>query len=127
MQEYSCTVIKDNITYRSTLSGIRPLMNWLTSQPEILENSYVIDKVVGKASALLLTYGKAQKIHGLTMSKAGHEILERYGIEHSWDVMVDYIQNMDHTDMCPMEKKVINIDDPKEAYQTFLTVFTKKQ
>lgn len=125
MEEVSCTVIKDNKIYQSYLSGIRPLMNWLMKEPQILEGSYVIDKVVGKASALLLLYGKASRIHGKTMSKAADEILTRYGIEHSYDTLADYIVNREGTDMCPMEKKVREIDDPANAYKAFLAMFSE--
>ena len=117
--QYTCTVIKDNKVYRSSLSGIRPLLNWLNNDPELLKNSYVIDKVVGKASALLLAYGKTAKIHGITMSKAADKTLTDLGIEHSYDLLVDHIQNIARTDMCPMEKKVIDVDDPEAAYKIF--------
>lgn len=125
MKDITCTVIKENKVYQSELKGIRPLMNWLTQQPEVLKDSYVIDKVVGKASALLLIYGGVSRIHGKTMSKTAEEILKHYQVEHSYDELVDYIINNDGTDMCPMEKKVINIDSPEEAFQTFLQVFQK--
>ena len=65
----TCTVIQGDQTYVSDLPGLRPLMNWLHQSPEIFEGSYVIDKVVGKASAMLLTYGGARKIHGKLMSR----------------------------------------------------------
>ena len=126
MNDITCTVIKDDKVWQSDLPGLRPLMNWLDNEPEILEGSYVIDKVVGKASALLLVYGKAARIHGKTMSKTADAVLTRYGIEHSWDVMVDYIENNSHTDMCPMEKKVVDIEDPDVAYKTFHDFFEQK-
>ena len=121
----TCTVIKGNITYTSTLNGLRPLMHWLLNDPEVLKDSYVIDKVVGKASAMLLTYGGAKKIHGITMSKAADQFLTERGIEHSYDILVDYIINNDGTDMCPMEKRVVNITEPEQAFETFKPIFQK--
>ena len=126
MAEVVCTVINDGRIWESDLPGLRPLMYWLNNEPEVLKGSYVIDKVVGKASALLLTYGGSVKVHGKTMSKTADEILTRYGIEHTWDVMVDFIENNTRTDMCPMEKKVVDIDDPAEAYKTFHDFFQQK-
>lgn len=126
MNDITCTVIKAEKVWQSDWPGLRPLMNWLDNEPEVLEKSYVIDKVVGKASALLLVYGKAVRVYGKTMSKAADEILTRYGIEHTWDVMVDFIENNTRTDMCPMEKKVVDIDDPAEAYKTFHDFFQQK-
>ena len=119
------TVIKGNVTYISTLPGLRPVMNILLNEPDYFQGSYVIDKVVGKASAMLLTYGGAVRIHGITMSKAADEFLTKSGIEHSYGTMVDYIINNDGTDMCPMEKKVINLSEPQEAFETFRPIFQK--
>ena len=119
------TVIKGNVTYISTLPGLRPVMNILLNEPDYFQGSYVIDKVVGKASAMLLTYGGASRIHGITMSKAADEFLTKRGIEHSYDTLVDYIINNDGTDMCPMEKKVISVNEPQEAFETFRPIFQK--
>lgn len=117
---YTCTVIKDGTKiYRSVESGICPLIHWLRDDPTFFEHSYVIDKVIGKASALLLIYGKAAKVHGQTMSQAAEKVLQQHQIEYSYDQLVDHIENRDHTGMCPMEQKVINIDSAQEAFELF--------
>lgn len=126
MEEVTCTVIKENKIWQSNLPGLRPLMNWLLNEPEIIEGSYVIDKIVGKAAAMLLIYGKASRVHGKTMSKASDEVLTAHGIEHSWDVLVDHIVNRDGTDMCPMEKKVLDVTEPQEAFEVFRNMFEPK-
>ncbi len=125
MENITCTVIKDGKTYESDLGGLRPLMKWLSTEPELLKDSYVIDKVVGKASAMLLTYGQVRKIHGKLMSKPADEFLTAHNIEHTWDTMVDYIKNQDLTDMCPMEKKVRDLKEPEEAFAALSPIFLK--
>lgn len=122
----TCTVIQGNQTYVSDLPGLRPLMNWLHQSPEIFEGSYVIDKVVGKASAMLLTYGGARKIHGKLMSRPADEFLTAHGIEHTYDVMTDYILNQDQSDMCPMEKRVKDLKEPEEAFAALRPIFIKE-
>ena len=122
----TCTVIQGNQTYVSDLPGLRPLMNWLNQSPEIFEGSYVIDKVVGKASAMLLTYGGARKIHGKLMSRPADEFLTAHGIEHTYDVMTDYILNQDQSDMCPMEKRVKDLKEPEEAFAALKPIFIKE-
>ena len=122
----SCTVIKNGQFTLSQLTGLKPLIRWLNEQPDLIRDSYVIDRIVGKASALLLVYGGARKVHGLTMSRKADEILTAHGIEHSWDVLTDYIVNRTKTGMCPMEQRVVNIDDPEEAYHLFKEVFAEK-
>ena len=122
----TCTVIQGDQTYVSDLPGLRPLMNWLHQSPEIFEGSYVIDKVVGKASAMLLTYGGARKIHGKLMSRPADEFLTAHGIEHTYDVMTDYILNQDQSDMCPMEKRVKDLKEPEEAFAALRPIFIKE-
>ena len=122
----TCTVIQGDQTHVSDLPGLRPLMNWLHRSPEILEGSYVIDKVVGKASAMLLTYGGAKKIHGKLMSKPADEFLTAHGIEHTYDVLTDYILNQDQSDMCPMEKRVKDLKEPEEAFAALKPIFIKE-
>jgi len=116
-QQTTCTVIKDGSRiYRSSQGGLRPLLSWLADDPDLLKDSYVIDKVVGKASAPLLAYGGVARVHGQTMSRTGADVLDAHGIEYSYDALVDHVLNKDRTDMCPMEKKVAAIDDPAQAY-----------
>ena len=122
-KEVTLTVVKENKIYQSTLDGLKPLFNWLLNEPEVLDGAYVIDKIVGRASAFLLIYGKAAKIHGKTMSKGADELLTRYGIEHSYDVLVDIIINRDGTDMCPMEKKVRDLTEPEQAFEALRPIF----
>lgn len=122
----TCTVIQGDQTYVSDLPGLRPLMNWLHQSPEIFEGSYVIDKVVGKASAMLLTYGGAKKIHGKLMSRPADEFLTAHGIEHTYDVLTDYILNQDQSDMCPMEKRVKDLKEPEEAFAALKPIFIKE-
>ncbi len=118
--QYTCTVIQDDTKiYRSTLTGIKPLVYWLREQPQILKGSYVIDKIVGKASALLLIYGQAGRVHGLTMSKAAVAVLTAHNIPFSYDTLTDFIENRDKTGMCPMEQKVVDVDDPQKAFAIF--------
>ncbi|MBQ1757290.1 MAG: DUF1893 domain-containing protein [Erysipelotrichaceae bacterium] len=122
----TCTVIQGDQTHVSDLPGLRPLMNWLHQSPEIFEGSYVIDKVVGKASAMLLTYGGARKIHGKLMSRPADEFLTAHRIEHTYDVLTDYILNQDQSDMCPMEKRVKDLKEPEEAFAALKPIFIKE-
>ena len=121
--EHSCIVIKGDQTYVSDLTGLKPLISWLRESPEILKGSYVIDKIVGKASALLLVYAGAARVHGETISRTAEKVLQEHGIEYSYDIMTDYIINRMNTGMCPMESKVVDVDSPEEAYAIFSQIF----
>ena len=117
MSEVTCTLIKDNGIYQSSAKGIKPLLLWINNDPQLIENSYVIDKIVGKASALLLIYAKISKVHGKTMSVDADRVLSEHNIEHSYDILTEHIINRENTGLCPMEIKVADIEDPSEAYQ----------
>ncbi|MBR0384922.1 MAG: DUF1893 domain-containing protein [Erysipelotrichaceae bacterium] len=123
INDVTLTVIKNGKIYQSDLDGLKPVFYFLLREPEILKDSYVIDKIVGKASAMLLIQGGVGRVHGKTMSKAADEMLTAHGIERTWDVMVDYIINRDGTDMCPMEKKVRDLHEPVEAFETLKPIF----
>ena len=45
------------------------------------------------------------------------EILEKYNIPYEYKTLVDKIINRTGDDICPMEKTVQDVDDPKIAYE----------
>ena len=115
-------LLKDDVTlvlkrngeiYTSAYSGIRPVLQFLSEG--LLEDAEVADKVVGKASAMLMVKGKVSAVYAALISEAGMEILEHYGIPYRYGKKVPYIVNRDGTDMCPMEKTVKDIEDLEEA------------
>lgn len=95
--------------------GVRPVITYL--EHNNFRNAYVGDRCIGKASALLLVYGKAKKVYTPLISKPAIKVFEEYNVEYFADVVVDNIKNSDGTDLCPMEKKVQDIDSPKKAYK----------
>lgn len=115
----SCIVIKnDKIEYEVDGRGVMPLRKAYEEHPGLLEDAFVVDKIIGKAAAVIIILGGAKKAHGLIMSHAARDYLTEYGVEISFDVCVDIITGMDGTGICPIEKSVLDIADPKEAYQS---------
>lgn len=102
--------------YYSTSSGIKPVISKLNENIEYFKGLSVADKIIGKASAMLLTLSKVKHVDALVLSKAGKDIFDKYNIEYTYVELVDYIINRKGDDMCPMEKTVANIDDLNEAY-----------
>jgi hypothetical protein len=112
----SCFAYLKNGEYTSQYSGIRPLLQPLNKDKTFFEDAIVIDKVVGKSAAFLVLYGKVKKVHAFIMSEHAKNLLDLYSIDYSYDKLVPYIVNNIKTDMCPMEKTVLNIDDIEEAF-----------
>lgn len=103
--------------YFSTDKGIKPILLKLNENIHYFKDLVVADKIIGKASAMLLVLSGVKEVNALVLSKSGKNILEKYGIAYSCEQLVEYIINRKGDDMCPMEKTVAGIDDLKQAYQ----------
>ena len=104
--------------YSSGASGITPLVEAIdTLGRRELKDSIVVDKIIGKASALLICYFGAKKAIAKVMSMGGLKVLERFGVEHFADTMVSEIRNRTDTDFCPFEKLVLKVEKPAEAFR----------
>ena len=114
--EATCVLMKDGIIIDKTSGiGVKPILGFLESNN--LKQMQVADKVIGKAAAMLLTLGGVTYVHGEIMSKSGQDYLQKNGIANSYGLLVENIINRDGTDLCPLEKSVVDIDDLQEGYQ----------
>lgn len=114
----ACVVIKEDSTVmQSELTGIRPLIGWLGEDKCSLKGAATADRVVGKAAALLMLYGKVSEVYAQLISDSAAASLEQAGVPFTYGKKVPYIMNRDKTGMCPMEQRCLNIDSPKEAYE----------
>ena len=114
----TCAVInKNGIVHTEHGRGVSPLLNIFKTQPDILKNAFVVDKIIGKAAAMILVSGGVSRAYGIVMSEAGREYLEKHGILAGYNECVDIISNRDGTDMCPIEKSVIDTDDYKKGLE----------
>ena len=115
--DHSLLVYKDgNITFQDE-HGIQPLL--IQIKKKGLKNAIAVDKVIGKAAALLMVYGKVKQVHTNIIAKDAIPVFEKYKVEYSYNEVVDYIQNNKKDGLCPMEQKVLNVDSPKKAYKIF--------
>ena len=103
--------------YYSYETGIKPVINRLNESLNYFDGLIVADKIIGKASAMLLILSGVKEVYCIVLSKAGQKILEEYNITYHYDELTDYIINRKGDDMCPMEKTVANINNLNEAYK----------
>ncbi|MBS5113045.1 MAG: DUF1893 domain-containing protein [Coprobacillus cateniformis] len=106
--------IQDTI-YTSQLKGIAPLINPMKENQLFFKDAIVVDRVIGKAAAMLLALSQVQYIYAYVLSRKAREILDAYKIDYDYEKLADYIVNRDHTGMCPMEKTVYDMTDLNEA------------
>lgn len=95
--------------------GISALMR-LLSEGTDLRGYTAADPIVGKAAALLYVKAEIAGLHAGTLSRGAQVILEQYGIPYSFDLLTDRIINREGTDICPMERTVLEIDEPEAAF-----------
>ena len=112
-------IIKDDETiYSSMAEGIVPLIEPIDHLGlSILVNSVIIDRVVGKAAALLISYVKAREIYTGLLSRGAIVVLKMYKIQYSSKIVVDEILDKNKTKICPFEEAVLDIEDPKKGYE----------
>lgn len=102
--------------YTSKLHGIGPIINPMKEDIYYFEDAIVVDKVIGKATAMLLILSKVKYIYAYVLSEKAKEILEYYHISYDCEKVVPYIINRTHDGMCPMEKTVYDMNDLDEAF-----------
>lgn len=101
--------------YYSYDTGIKPVINRINEDINYFKGLIVADKIIGKASAMLLVLSQVKEIYCVVLSESGKELLDKYGVEYHYENLVPYIINRLGDDMCPMEKTVKDIDDLNEA------------
>ena len=109
-------MIRGGKTFSSEMRGVAPILDLLREDPDALEDGVVADKVIGKAAALLLMYGRIKALYTKVISSHALNVLKDSRIEVVYDKLVPYVINRDGTDMCPMEKLVLEIGSPEEAF-----------
>ena len=114
---HSLLVYKDGQISFQDEHGIKPLL--IQIEKKGLKKAIVVDKVIGKAAALLMVYGKVKQVHTNIIAKDAIAVFEKYKVKYSYNEIVDYIQNVKKDGLCPMEQKVLNVDSPKKAYKIF--------
>lgn len=93
------------------------LASILKENKNALRNSKIADKVVGKVAASVMAVAGIKELYANTLSKVAIPVLEKANIQYSYGKIVDYIQNKNKSDMCPMEKKYKEEMDIIKIYQ----------
>ena len=121
--ECSCVVVKDNkVIYSVNGSGIRPLLNLYKNNKQTLYESYIADKVIGKAAASFFICAEVKEVFGKVVSENALTLLKRYNIPVSYDLLVPDILKIGHDSICPMEK-LSNASDNPEAIISLINHF----
>lgn len=118
--DYSLLAETKSGHYASHAGGILPILQPLIHQGDFFEGAIVIDRVIGKAAALLLIKGRVKFVHAELMSEPAKAVLERAGVAFSYTILCQRIKNKARTGLCPMEASVLDISEPEVAYEILL-------
>ena len=111
-----CVVIRGGRLYPWNGRGVSPLLEFHDHREAgFLRGATVVDKVIGRAAAMIAIAGGAARVHGELMSEDARTLLESRGIVVSYGTLVPRILNADKSDICPLEKSVEGLDDPEQA------------
>lgn len=118
------------IFYCSNDIGVKPILSKLNENINFYQGAEIEDTVVGKAAACLYVLARIKFVYAHTLSETAKKYLEQNNIPFQCDELVKEIRNRTDTDMCPLEKSVMDIDDPilaKKALEKTIENLMKKQ
>ena len=122
---------RDNIVfYTSNDIGVKPILSKINEDMNFYQNADIEDTVVGKAAACLYVLSRIKFVYAHTLSESAKSYLEKNNVSFKYDELVKKIQNRTYTDMCPLEKSVLYIDDPilaKEAIENTIKILMHKK
>ena len=111
---YTCVLSNGEELITSREKGVKPLVQLIDGGRDF-KGFFAADRTVGKAAALLYAYMGVTEVYAFVASEKGADICRSYGIKLSFERLTENIINRTGDDICPMEKTVAEIDDPKEA------------
>ncbi|MGQ9679995.1 MAG: DUF1893 domain-containing protein [Candidatus Bathyarchaeia archaeon] len=115
----SLIIYKDGeIIFESDSRGVRPHIEALEKLGrENLKGTIMLDKIVGRAAALLILYSGASKVYALLVSSGARNLLESREVGLIYREETPFIKVKDGVILCPFERMVQDVSDPEHAYE----------
>ena len=114
-------VYKDgSVIFQSQSKGIRPHLEAIAALGGRLKGTLMVDKIVGRAAALLILYSGAIEVHAGVISRGGRDMLNHAGVRLLYEEETEHIKMVDGRIYCPFEAMVQGIDDPERAYHVIV-------
>lgn len=110
----------EEVVFTSASKGVRPHLEAIDTLGARLKDTTMVDKIVGRAAALLILYGRTAEVHAGVINPGGRKLIEDAGIRLSFDEEIDHIKTVDGRIYCPFEAMVQGIDDPVQAYRAIV-------
>ncbi|MBN2413307.1 DUF1893 domain-containing protein [candidate division KSB1 bacterium] len=127
-QEGLSIIVEKNgkIVFQSYDPMLKPLFTCLNENKELLNDSIVFDKIVGRAAAYLCIIGRVKEIYTPLASESAMKVLDENNIKTGALKTIPLIKNRDNSDMCPMEKLALSCKTPQEFYKKLAEKLSQK-
>ncbi len=114
---YTFVLVKGEQIFTSNGRAVATLMQLLREDSSLLKDSYIADRVIGKAAAMIMHYGGVKEIYADMISDPAVAYLEKHSLPFYYGQRVSNILNRDKSDLCPMERLCLNLDCSQTAYE----------
>lgn len=108
----------DRLIFSSSEKMLLPLLQYIKEYASRCQDVVVMDKIVGRAAAMLLVKACCYEVFSPLASERALEILDRHKILHYFSRVVPVILKPGTEEICPMEKLSSGMDDAEEFYNT---------
>ncbi len=110
----TCVICREGEIFKSTLRGVKPLLELLDSEKNI-KGASVADKVVGKGAAFLYVLLGVCEVYAGVLSESALAVLSENGIKAEYGELAVAIKNRAGDGFCPIETAVRDITCPQTA------------
>jgi len=114
----------ERLIFSSARERLLPLMDYIDGFHRYHQKVIIFDRIMGNAAALLSIKARCQEVYSPLGSQPALETLGKYGIKHHIGVIVPYIQQDGHEEICPMEKLSFN-KGPEEFWQLMVDIINR--
>lgn len=112
---HSICLCKNGEYFTDDGKGISPMMRFI-SEGKNLSGYSAADVIVGKAAAMLFVKSGIVSVYAKILSESGKAFLDSHNIPCAYETLTEKIINRSGTDICPMEKTVVEISDVDKAF-----------
>ena len=110
-----CVLVRKGVLQSRHGRGVMPLLDFYDQTPGKFTDTVVVDKVIGRAAAMIALRGNARAVYGEIMSEDALELLGKHGVPAAYGQLVPRILNAKRDGLCPLEQSVAGIEDPATA------------
>lgn len=114
--EASCVLVREGAIVAEALgSGVLPLLMLLDENRSGMEGADLVDKIVGRAAAMMAIEGGVRSVTAMVMSEDARDLLQAHGIVVNARCYVPQILDRNFAGRCPMEQVVMEIEESAEG------------